>query len=243
MTEALFRLGMVGAGAVTRTLHMPGALTSPLVAVTAIVDSSVERAGQLARDYGVAAKIAPRVEDVFAEVDGVVIATPNATHRDIAIACLKAGIPCLVEKPLATTVADAEAICAAAETAKKVLGVGYTTRFRDEVLLLNDLLAAREFGQIKSFHYQEGSVGGWSPVSGYIADKTASGGGVLTVVGTHFLDRMLYWFGYPDACSLTDDLPAAPKPIALRVFSTPPGARPSKAPCCCRKPWGSRPAW
>jgi predicted dehydrogenase len=197
---------------------MPGALASPQVAVTAIVDSSVERAGQLARDYGVPAKIAARVEDVFSDVDGVVIATPNATHRDIAVSCLNAGIPCLVEKPLATTVADADAMCAAAEKAGKVLAVGYTTRFRDEVLLLHDLLAAHEFGKIYGFHYQEGSVGGWSPVSGYIADKTASGGGVLTVVGTHFLDRMLYWFGYPDRCSLTDDSAGGPEAHCLACF-------------------------
>ena len=127
-------------------------------------------------------------------------------------------MPCLVEKPLATTVADAEEMCAAAEASGKVLAVGYTTRFRDEVLLLHDLLQSNYFGAVRQFHYQEGTVGGWSPLSGYIADRTASGGGVLTVVGTHFLDRMLYWFGYPDSCHLTDDSQGGPEAHCLASF-------------------------
>src|SRR5678816_4211963 len=177
---------------------MPGALASPRVVVAALVDPVQSRAEQLARTYGISPKIASRVEDILPHIDGALIATPNHTHKDIALACLNAGIPCLVEKPLATSVADAGAICVAAERAGKTLAVGYTTRFRDEVPLLRDLLQSRHFGAVQRFHYQEGTVGGWSPLSGYITDRKAAGGGVLTVVGTHFIDRMLYWFGYPD---------------------------------------------
>jgi predicted dehydrogenase len=218
LTESPFRLGLVGAGAVTSTLHVPGALASPHVVISAIVDPVVARAQQLARDWGLKAKIAAKVEDVARDVDGVVIATPNHTHRDIALACFAAGIHCLVEKPLATTVDDGEAMCAAAEKAGRVLAVGYTTRFRDEVLLLKELLDTRYFGAVRRFHYQEGTVGGWSPVSGYIADKKATGGGVLTVVGTHFIDRMLYWFGYPDSCRLVDDAKGGPESHCVASF-------------------------
>ena len=218
MTEVPFRLGLIGAGAVTNTLHMPGALASPRVVVAALVDPVQARAEELARTFGIKPRIALRAEDIFGDVDGVVIATPNHTHRDIAVSCLRAGIPCLVEKPLATTVSDAEDICAAAAEAGKVLAVGYTTRFRDEVVLLNELLQSRYFGAVRRFHYQEGTVGGWSPVSGYIADRKATGGGVLAVVGTHFIDRMLYWFGYPDACNLSDDSTGGPEAHCLAKF-------------------------
>jgi predicted dehydrogenase len=213
-----FRVGIIGAGAVTSTLHLPAALASPHIVVTALVDPVVERARKLAQEYGLETLVTDRIEAALAEVDGVVIATPNHTHRDIAIMALRAGVPCLVEKPLATTVADAEAICAAAEDANKVVAVGYTTRFRDEVVLLKELLAARYFGAIERFHYQEGTIGGWSPLSGYTIDRAASGGGVLTVVGTHFLDRLLYWFGYPDRCSLEDDARGGPEAHCLATF-------------------------
>lgn len=219
MTGAPFRLGLIGAGAVTNVLHIPGALASPRVAITALVDPVVARAEQLARKWGLAPKIAPRVEDILDIVDGVVIATPNHTHCAIALTCLNAGVACLVEKPLATTVADAEEMCAAAEKTGKILAVGYTTRFRDEMLLLKELLDTNYFGAIRRFHFQEGTVGGWSPLSGYIADRKATGGGVLAVVGTHFVDRMLYWFGYPESCRLVDDAKGGPEAHCLATFS------------------------
>ncbi len=226
MCEAPFRLGLIGAGVVTRTLHFPSVLASTRVVLSALVDPNVERARQLAREFGQTTKIAPRVEDILSDVDGVLIATPNHTHHDIAVTCLGAGVPCLVEKPLATTVAEAEEMCQAAEQAGKVLAVGYTTRFRDEVVLLHDLLEARYFGAVRRFHYQEGTIGGWSPVSGYITDRKAAGGGVLTVVGTHFMDRMLYWFGYPDDCGLVDDAQGGPEAHACAMFKYSTGCAP-----------------
>jgi predicted dehydrogenase len=119
---------------------------------------------------------------------------------------------------LATTIHDAEEICHAARDAGKTLAVGYSTRFRDEVPLLHELLRTQYFGNVRRFHYQEGTIGGWSPASGYIADRNAAGGGVLTVVGTHFLDRMLYWFGYPESCSLLDDGKNGPEAHCLARF-------------------------
>ena len=213
-----FRLGIIGAGAVTSALHLPAALASPRVSVTALVDPVIDRAKRLARDYGIEPRVTDKIADVLPQLDGVVIATPNHTHRDIAVACLRAGVNCLVEKPLATTVEDAEAICAAAAASGKVAAVGYTTRFRDEVVLLHDLLKSGYFGAIQRFHYQEGTVGGWSPLSGYTVDRSASGGGVLTVVGTHFLDRMLYWFGFPSDCHLEDDADGGPEAHCLATF-------------------------
>lgn len=226
MIEKPFRLGLIGAGAVTRELHMEGALASPQAVVTALVDPVVERAERLAWDFGIEPKVAARVEDIFECVDGVVIATPNITHRDIAITCFNAGVPCLIEKPLATTAEDAQAICTAAATAGKVLAVGYTTRFRDEVVLLRQLLQSRYFGAVRRFHYQEGTVGGWTPLSGFVADRKAAGGGVLVTTGTHFINRMLYWFGYPDCSSLIDDSKGGPESHCLAQFQYDDGGKP-----------------
>lgn len=218
MRATPFRLGLIGAGAVTREMHLPGALASERLVVAALVDPVLPRAERLARDFGINPKIAARVEDVIQDVDGVMIATPNNTHRDIAVACLDAGVPCLIEKPLATTISDAEAICAAADRSRKVAAVGYTTRFRDEVVLLKELLDSRYFGAVKRFHYQEGTMGGWTPASGFTTDRAATGGGVLVTTGTHFMDRMLYWFGYPDGSTLIDDSKGGPESYCLAKF-------------------------
>jgi predicted dehydrogenase len=144
-------------------------------------------------------------------VDGVVVATPNHTHKDVALRCIEAGIPCLVEKPLATTAADGQMVVSAAERRGVTVAVGYSTRFRNEVETLRDLLLKGFFGRVQRFLYQSGSAGGWSPVSGYNLDREATGGGVLVVTGAHFLDRMLYWFGYPDSVELTDDSEGGPE--------------------------------
>jgi predicted dehydrogenase len=192
-------------------LHMPAALASEKVEVVALVDPALERAKALARSYGIAPRIAARIEDVSEKIDGVVIASPNNTHRNIALACAARGIHCLIEKPLATSVAEGEDICRAAETHNVVIAAGYSTRFRNEVVLLKHLLERNHFGAIRRFHFQEGTIGGWSPASAYNLNKAESGGGVLTVVGTHFLDRMLYWFGYPDEASMMDDADGGPE--------------------------------
>ena len=177
-----FRLAIIGAGEAAGTLHLPAALASELVELVALIDPVVERAEALAARYGVRPQIGRSIDDIRNPVDGAIIATPNNTHRDVALACAARRISCLVEKPLATTPTDAEEICRAAVAHGVVLAVGYAMRFCNQVTLLKRLLENRYFGDISRFHFQHGSLGGWSPVSGYNLDRKASGGGVLVLV-------------------------------------------------------------
>ena len=111
----LFRLGIIGTGQIAKMAHVPAALASTKVEITALVDPVVKHAQELADGYGMTSKIATTPAEVLAHVDGVVIATPNHTHRDLAVQCARAKIHCLIEKPLATTVAEAKEIVQAAE--------------------------------------------------------------------------------------------------------------------------------
>jgi predicted dehydrogenase len=111
----------------------------------------------------------------------------------------------LIDKPMCTSVSQGESILAAAAATGATVAVGYATRFRENVELMKELLDDRAFGCVRSFVNRFGTSGGWSPKSGYILDKKTSGGGVLVVSGTHFLDRMLFWLGYPDECDLESD--------------------------------------
>jgi predicted dehydrogenase len=206
-----FRLGLIGTGRVAGSGHLPAALSLPDVELTCLVDPVVDRARTLAREFGIAPRIASKTEEILGQVDGAVIATPNHTHRDLALACAKAEVHVLIEKPLATTMEDCRAIIEAAEANRIVVAVGYSTRPRDEVVLLHTLLKEGYFGAVHRFVYQSGSVGGWSPLSAYNLDLKTSGGGVLVVTGTHFLDRMLYWFGYPDRVEYEDDAQGGPE--------------------------------
>lgn len=208
------RLALVGTGKITQQAHLPAALRTPGIEVAALVDTSEASARALADRNGLDADVATRLEDVLDKVDGALIATPNHTHRALTVACCRAGVHALVEKPLATSLADCEAIEAAANEAGVIVAVGYCTRYLDTVVLMKKLLDERTFGRPQGFAYQFGTRGGWAPDSGYTLDRGATGGGVLMVSGTHFLDRMLYWFGYPEAVSYQDDSRGGPEASA-----------------------------
>jgi predicted dehydrogenase len=200
-----FRVGIVGTGMITMQSHLPAALASSLVEVTALVDSVESQAAGLARSFGISIKTSSRLEDVLHLMDGAIIATPNATHRSLAVRCLDSGVHVLVEKPLAVSAAEGEEISAAARRNDRIVALGYVTRFYESSRLLERLLKDGYFGKVRRFLHQFGTAGGWSPKSGYILDRKSSGGGVLVVTGTHFLDRMLQLWGYPDQVAYRDD--------------------------------------
>jgi len=199
------RLAFVGCGAITRMEHLPAALRSPLVEVAALVDDRVENAVALARMYGLNARTARNLSDVLDDVHGVVLATPNDTHYPIAKQILERGKPVLIEKPIMTRHDHATELCAIAEKHGTFISVGYRFRFFPSALLLKKLLDENYFGRVISFHCEFGSAGGWTPVSGYNMDRARSGGGVLVINGTHFLDLALFWFGEPVAHVYQDD--------------------------------------
>lgn len=203
---------------VMRSSHLPAALASDKVQVVAIVEPMRQRAEALVRGYGIAPVIVPQVQDVLGDIDGAVIATPNDTHMSIALTCLEAGVATLIEKPLASTYAEGEAIVQAGEASGTIVAVGYMVRFRENILFLDDLLKAGYFGTVRRFAHQVGTVGGWTPMSSYNLSRKATGGGVLVVTGTHFLDCMLHFWGYPDEVALADDAQGGPEANCLATF-------------------------
>lgn len=205
------RLAIVGAGEITRSAHLPAALRSPHIDLVALVDSDRARARELAHAFSCKATVTDRLEEVLGSVEGVVIATPNHTHAGIAEKVLTAGIPVLIEKPLTTDFASAERICLLAEHYQTFIATGYKTQHYRAVRLLKNLLETGYLGKVRGFHYEFGSRGGWSPASGYNLDRQQTGGGVLVVTGTHFLNRMLHWFGAPQILSFQDDSYGGPE--------------------------------
>jgi predicted dehydrogenase len=181
------------------------------VEVCFLVDPVLERAGKLVSEYGLRAKTAAKVEQVIGHVDGAIIATPNHTHLAAAAPLLEAGISTFIEKPLATTVEEGEAILAAARRGGAKVAIGHYQRFLDAPRLLKSLLKQRHFGRVSRFCHQFGTPGGWAALSAYTLKREFIGGGVLVVTGTHFLDRMLDVWGMPDDVRLFDDSHGGPE--------------------------------
>ncbi|WP_448642084.1 Gfo/Idh/MocA family protein [Geodermatophilus sp. URMC 63] len=94
------------------------------------------------------AGMAPRLDDVLSEVDAVVVATPPGSHAGIALRALETGKHVLVEKPLATSVEDAELLVQTAARQGVQLMVGHTFEYNAAVWKLRELVQSGALGRI-----------------------------------------------------------------------------------------------
>jgi predicted dehydrogenase len=190
------RVALFGTGWI-QDFHARGVLAHPKGELVAVANWRIESAQTIAARYGI-----PRAttdwESVVADpdVDALVVATPNALHAPQAIAALRAGKHVLVEKPMSTTVAEADDMIAAAEEGAAVLMVAHCWRFRDEVIAMRDRIAAGDLGEVvKTRGY--GMHAGWGP-SGWFTDRSLSGGGALVDMGVHAIDTARFLLGDPE---------------------------------------------
>jgi predicted dehydrogenase len=126
------------------------------------------------------------------DVDAVDICTPNRLHHDVAVAAARAGKHVLVEKPMACTVSDADAMIAAAETAGVVLMPAHNVRFAKPFwaarLAVADGLVGDVVGVRSAFGH--GGPKGWAPDSTWFFEPAESGGGALIDLGIHAADAL-----------------------------------------------------
>lgn len=141
-------IGVVGAGRIG-SLRARLAARHPAVSFLAVSDRQPARASALAQLAGADFCSADN-EAVIAHqrVDAVIVSTPEGEHAAPVMRALALGKPVLVEKPLALSLADAEAIVAALARSGGTLRVGYSRRFKDCFLRAKEHLAAGRLGQV-----------------------------------------------------------------------------------------------
>src|SRR5881394_980968 len=105
------RVGLVGFGLAGRAFHAPLIESTEGLALAAVVTS---RRDEVAAEFP-NAEVLDSVDELWSRCDLVVVAAPNRVHVDIARECLRHGLPVVVDKPLATNAADAEALVRDAE--------------------------------------------------------------------------------------------------------------------------------
>lgn len=153
------RVGVIGAGywgpnLVRNFSEAPGGQ------VVAVADLSAERLSAIA-DRFPAVRTTTDHRELFADpdIDAVCIVTPISTHRPLAEEAFAAGKHVFVEKPLAGSVADAEAIALAAQRAGKILMVGHTFVYNPAVILVRELLERHELGTVQYIDSQRVNLG------------------------------------------------------------------------------------
>ncbi len=176
-------LGMAGAVMVRAAAGHPG------VRLCAAADPHDAPRAAFARDFNARAYADIRQLCEDAAVDVVYIATPHQFHADHAALAAAAGKHIILEKPMALTLADCDAIIAAAERAKVYLIVGHTHAFDPAVRAVRDIVAKGELGAL-------GMIAAWNYTNFLYRPRrpeeldTARGGGILFNQVPHQIDTV-----------------------------------------------------
>ncbi|MEI2401099.1 Gfo/Idh/MocA family protein, partial [Paenibacillus phytohabitans] len=187
------RIGIIGAGGIAQGRHIPAFQQLTDVTITAICDVNEETAKRVAEKYQISS-VFTQYQEMFAEVDAVVVCTPNKFHAEISIAALDAGVHVLCEKPMAMSTEECEMMVEASHRSGKVLAIAYHYRFLKDSQAAKKLVAENEIGEpivarVKALRRRK--VPGW----GVFTNKDLQGGGTLIDWGCHFIDLSLWLLG------------------------------------------------
>jgi predicted dehydrogenase len=190
----------VGYGLAGAVFHAPLISSTEGMSVAFVVTSDGERSERARVDLP-EATVVPRADNLWSraeELDLVVIAAANHAHAPLAEAALRAGVPVVVDKPLATKAADARRLAELSEETGVMLTVFHNRRWDDDFLTLRRQVEEGTLGPITRF---ESRFERYRP--DVVADRwrespaPEDGGGVLFDLGSHLIDQALVLFGEP----------------------------------------------
>jgi predicted dehydrogenase len=189
------RVAVVGPGRIA-TAHLRAVVhnvdVAQLVAVVGVPEES-ERTRQLAQENK-ALRACDDLDEALADptIDAVVLTVPNHLHRPLSIRALQAGKHVLLEKPLATTVDDADAMIDAAQRAERTLMVGQCRRFFPGAREAKQRIAS--LGRPLDIVHILG-VGVDNVMADWWRSAADTGGLVLGLNGPHVVDTILWFMG------------------------------------------------
>ena len=167
--------------------------------VEAVVEKYPDKAAAFAGLFGIDRQYSS-MEELLKDggADAIVIGTPNFLHAPQALAALQAGIPVLVEKPMAMNASEAAQMLSASRKSGAALMVAHCWRFDEDVLWLKGQVP-RIGGVIRTKGY--GVHVHWGP-AGWFTQKRLAGGGALADMGIHALDTARFLLGDPQPVSV-----------------------------------------
>jgi predicted dehydrogenase len=188
---------IVGLGRISLQHFMPGCKLSQQSRVVALVSGHRDKAEKTAAEYNVPSKNIYSYENYDDirknnDIDAVYIALPNSMHAEYTIRAANAGRHVLCEKPMATTVHDAEAMVNAYKAANKKLMIAYRCQLEPTNLRAIELIRSGKLGTIQAIE----SANGFSIKPGeWRLNRKLAGGGPLMDVGIYSLNACRYLLG------------------------------------------------
>jgi predicted dehydrogenase len=167
-------------------------VTNEKCTIKTVVDLSKERRDYVSKLYP-SIRVTDRIDEAIQdhEIDGVVIATPVRSHFDLSMMALTAGKHILVEKPLATSVAEVEEIGRLSKEKSLVAMVGHTFLFNDAVRYMKKLIDSKEIGDVRCVYSQRLNLG-----------RIRSDVDALWNLAPHDISIIQYWLGDPQPVSV-----------------------------------------
>jgi scyllo-inositol 2-dehydrogenase (NADP+) len=189
------RVALVGYGLAGSAFHAPFIATTPGLRLAAVVTRDDERRARAFRDHpGVA--LLESADEIWAkpgEFDLVVVAAPNRAHALLGLAALAAGLPVVVDKPLATSAAGGRTLVEAARKRGLMVTVFQNRRWDGDFLTVQRLLAENALGRVLRF---ESRFERWRPEVGPgWREQADDAGGLLFDLGSHLVDQAIQLFG------------------------------------------------
>jgi predicted dehydrogenase len=191
------RVALIGYGLAGESFHAPLIAAVEGLELAAVVTRDAQRRARAA-DRHPQARLLGSADEVWAApdlYDLVVVAAPNRAHAPLARAAIAAGLPVVVDKPLAATAVEARALVDEARARGVMLTVFQNRRWDGDFLTLRQLSEAGELGRVQRF---ESRFERWRPQikSGWReSGDPEEGGGVLFDLGSHLIDQALQLFG------------------------------------------------
>jgi predicted dehydrogenase len=192
------RAALIGYGLAGRVFHAPLIEATPGLELASIVTADPERAAAAGGRHP-RADVLPHAEELWERAgdhDLVVVAAPNRAHAELALAAIGRGLPVVVDKPVAATVADARRIRDAAAARGVLATVFHNRRWDGDLLTTRRLLDAGDLGRVHRFESRferwrpEPREGAWRELP-----EPAEAGGLLFDLGSHLIDQALTLFG------------------------------------------------
>jgi predicted dehydrogenase len=191
-------VGIVGYGFATKTFHAPLVAGTPGLRLAAVASSDPVKVHADWPDVAVDAT--PEQLFARADIDLVVIPTPNQTHFPLARQALAAGKHVVMDKPFTVALDDARTLKTEAEAAGRVLSVFHNRRWDSDFLTLKRVIATGELGRIVHF---ESHFDRYRPdVRPRWREQAIPGSGLWYDLGSHLLDQAVQLFGLPESIAL-----------------------------------------
>lgn len=196
----MINVGIIGCGKIAQVRHIPEYAENPDVKLAAFYNPSRKRAEEQAEKYG--GKVYDTAEELLADksIDAVSICAANYAHAELTIKALEAGKHVLCEKPMATNLADCEAMVECAKKNGKFLMIGHNQRLAKAHVEAKRLIDQGLIGRIITFRttFGHGGPETWAINPGknvWFFDKKKAAMGAMADLGVHKTDLIQFLTG------------------------------------------------